>query len=84
MSSHLQSHPATPETPLKVRIAGITADKPPPPPEVPKGWKMSSILPIHSPALTGGGVSDNLMRDLMREEGMAETPVPAKKKSKKK
>jgi hypothetical protein len=45
---------------------------------------MSSILPIHSPALTGGGVSDNLMRDLMREEGMAETPVPAKKKSKKK
>jgi len=83
MSTYLQSHPATPETPLKVRIAGITADKPPPPPEVPKGWKMNNILPIHSPALTAGGVSDNLMRDLMREEGMAEPSVAQKKKPKK-
>lgn len=84
MSTYLQSHPATPKTPLKVRIAGITADEPPPAPDVPKGWKMNSILPIHSPALTGGGVSDNLMRDLMREEGMAEPSGATKKRSKKK
>jgi signal recognition particle subunit SRP19 len=41
--------------------------EPPPPPEVPKGWKINSILPLHSPALTGGGVSDNFLKDMMAE-----------------
>jgi signal recognition particle subunit SRP19 len=38
-----------------------------PEPAVPKGWKMSKILPLHSPALTGGGVSENFMQDMMAE-----------------
>lgn len=28
---------------------------------------MGSILPLHSPALSGGGVSDNMMADMMKE-----------------
>ena len=68
---------------MKVRIPGYTVDKAPPPPAVPKGWKVNEILPVHSPALSGGGVSDNLMRDLMREEGAAEPAAPKKKGKKK-
>jgi signal recognition particle subunit SRP19 len=79
MAEYLQSHPANAESPMKVQIPGITVDKPPPPPAVPKGWKINEILPVHSPALSGGGISDNLMRDLMREEGMTEPSGPKKR-----
>lgn len=79
----MKEHPATKESPMKVQIPGIQVDKVPAPPAVPKGWKINGILPVYSPALSGGGVSDNLMRDLMREEGMAAEPVVAKKKGKK-
>lgn len=40
---------------------------PAPPPAVPKGWKMNAILPLHSPALSGGGVSENILKDVMVE-----------------
>ena len=69
---------------MKVQIPGLQVDKVPSPPAVPKGWKINEILPVYSPALSGGGVSDNLMRDLMREEAGMVEPVPAKKKGKKK
>lgn len=38
-----------------------------PAPAVPRGWKMNSILPLHSPALSGGGVSENILKDMMAE-----------------
>lgn len=51
-----------------MRIAGMPIpDKPPPPPAVPRGWKIGSILPLHSPALSGGGVSENIFKDMMQE-----------------
>ncbi len=28
---------------------------------------MGSILPLHSPALSGGGVSENIIKDMMQE-----------------
>lgn len=28
---------------------------------------MNPILPLHSPALSGGGVSDNILKDVMQE-----------------
>ena len=37
------------------------------PPAVPKGWKINPILPLHSPAMSGGGVSDNMFRDMMAQ-----------------
>ena len=30
---------------------------------------MGTILPLHSPALSGGGVSDNMFKDMMSEMG---------------
>lgn len=38
-----------------------------PPPAVPKGWKINEIVPLHSPALSGGGVSENILKDVMQE-----------------
>lgn len=40
-----------------------------PVPAIPRGFKMGSILPLHSPALSGGGVSDNFLKDMMGEMG---------------
>lgn len=37
------------------------------PPAVPRGWKLNTILPLHSPALSGGGVSENILKDMMNE-----------------
>lgn len=28
---------------------------------------MNTVLPLHSPALSGGGVSDNIIQDMMQE-----------------
>lgn len=38
-----------------------------PTPDIPRGWKMNTVLPLHSPALSGGGVSDNIIKDMMQE-----------------
>lgn len=38
-----------------------------PPPAVPKGWNINDVLPLHSPALSGGGVSENILKDVMQE-----------------
>ena len=83
MAEYLQLHPVDSQSPMKVQIPGFTVDKPPAPPAVPKGWKVNEILPVHSPALSGGGVSDNLMRDIMRDEGITEASGPKKKGKKK-
>jgi len=35
----------------------------PPAPAVPRGWKINDIIPLHSAAQTGGGVSENMLKD---------------------
>lgn len=58
-----------------------------PPPATPRGWKIGTILPLHSAAVTGGGVSENLFKDMMAEmQGQAggEAPTPAIKPKKEK
>lgn len=42
-------------------------EKLPPAPPAPRGWKIGTILPIHSPAVSGGGVSDNPFKEAMAE-----------------
>ena len=53
-------------------------EKLPDPPAAPRGWKMSKILPIHSPAYSGGGVTDNPFKEAMAEmqnmQGMPGVP----------
>jgi signal recognition particle subunit SRP19 len=68
MSQHLRDHPTQKNTPLRLRIAGLPPPKEPlPEPAIPRGWKMNTILPLHSPALTGGGVSENFLQEMMAE-----------------
>jgi signal recognition particle subunit SRP19 len=92
VAEYLKSHPTTENSPLRLRIAGMPAPKgAPPPPEIPRGWKMGTVLPLHSPAVTGGGVSENFFKDMMNEmQGQVEGPggggggEAKKKKDKKK
>ena len=68
ISEYLQSHPTTALSPLSMRVAGMPMpEKAPPPPAVPKGWKINKVVPLHSPALSGGGVSENIIGEMMEE-----------------
>ncbi|KAI9762631.1 MAG: signal recognition particle subunit [Chaenotheca gracillima] len=70
VSSYLKAHPTTQELALKMRIPNMPPPDPKnplPPPAVPRGWKMGTILPLHSPALSGGGVSENFLKEMMAE-----------------
>jgi signal recognition particle subunit SRP19 len=71
IATYLKSHPTTEQSPLKLRVPGLPMPKDNriPAPAVPRGFKIGSILPLHSPALSGGGVSDNMMADMMKELG---------------
>lgn len=52
---------------MRLRIAGVPVPEKVLPPAVPRGWKMGAILPLHSPAVGGGGVSDNFLKEMMQE-----------------
>lgn len=76
MAQYLKAHPTTEKSPYNLRIRGLpTPEKLPPAPDAPRGWKIGKILPLHSPAYTGGGVSDNPLKDAMAEmQGMQGMP----------
>ena len=78
---HLRARPTTEDSQgLRVRIAGQLqpdADKPYPRPAVPRGWKMGELLPYMSAAMTGGGVSENLFKDMMKEMQGGGDPMAA-------
>lgn len=99
VGQYLKENPTTTQSPLKLQLRGF----PNPPealkrPEAPRGWKIGTILPSHSPANSWGGVSNNPLKDAMKEMqgvpgfpglpgmGMDEPsqPEPKKKKEKKK
>ncbi|PGH21448.1 hypothetical protein AJ80_03239 [Polytolypa hystricis UAMH7299] len=93
VAQYLRAHPTTEDSPFRLLIRGLPVpEKPIPSPAAPRGWKIGSILPIHSPAMTGGGVSDNPFKEAMLEmqqQGMGGMPdmgggEPKKKKEKKK
>ncbi|KAK4188806.1 signal recognition particle subunit srp19 [Podospora australis] len=81
IAKHLKANPAHDNAPaLRVVVRGA----PPPPelkpgekwprPAVPRGWKMNELLPSYSPAMTGGGVSENFLKDMMSQMGGAGGP----------
>lgn len=72
VAKHLQANPTTEnsEALRRVRVPGLGMpkdDEPWPKPAVPRGWKMGSLLPAYSAAMTGGGVSENAFKDMMKE-----------------
>lgn len=67
VARYLATHPTSDASPgLRLGLAGA-GPSPWPRPAVPRGWKVGDLLPWASAAMTGGGVSDNLFRDMMRE-----------------
>ncbi|EXJ83557.1 signal recognition particle subunit SRP19 [Capronia coronata CBS 617.96] len=71
----LKEHPTTPKDPLQLKIPGLpipeTFGKEPIP--VPRGWKIGTILPVHSPAVSGGGVKDDFFKEAMEEIRQAQS-----------
>ncbi|OJD34571.1 signal recognition particle protein [Diplodia corticola] len=67
VAAYLKEHPTTEDSPMRLRIAGVPPPKELKPPAVPRGWKINPIVPLHSPALSGGGVSENMFKDMMAE-----------------
>jgi signal recognition particle subunit SRP19 len=90
VSEYLRAHPTKPEDPLKLPMRGLPLPEGiPPPPAVPRGWRINDIIPLHSSAMTGGGVSENMLKDLQaamtgQEPGPAPAAIESSKKAKKK
>jgi signal recognition particle subunit SRP19 len=85
VSAFLQDNPTTEDSPMELPIRGMPMpEKPPPPPAVPRGWKVNEILPLHSPAVTGGGVSEDLLKEMMAGMGGPAAAGPAMGKKAKK
>ena len=77
IAEYLGLHPTTKESPMELPIAGLPTQPSQQQQEedgkmasVPKGRRahINGVLPLHSPALSGGGVSDNILRDMMQDE----------------
>ena len=92
VGKYLQAHPTTERTPLRLPVVPGEKVEPKPAPHVPRGWKVNSILPMHSPAVKGNGITDNPLKEAMAQLGQAgggmgleagpSEPVEAKKKKK--
>lgn len=76
VARHLRQNPAVEgcRALRAVAVPGLQMpdhDKPWPRPAVPKGWKLGDLLPHYSPAVTGGGVTENFLQDMMKDmQGM--------------
>ena len=77
-----------PDDPLKLQVRGLPMPEgTPPAPAVPRGWRINEIVPLHSSAMTGGGVSENMLKDFQaamqgQEPGSSSKAESSKKKKK--
>ncbi|PNS18270.1 Signal recognition particle SEC65 subunit [Sphaceloma murrayae] len=75
----LVDHPTQEEDPKKLQIRGLPLPEDGmPKPAIPRGWKMGNVLPLHSPALSGGGVNEDMFKEMMKEmqgQGGAGNPL---------
>jgi signal recognition particle subunit SRP19 len=71
----LKDHPTSKDDPLQLRIQGLPIPENFGKEEIPKprGWKMGSILPVHSPAVSGGGIRDDFFKEAMEEIRQAQS-----------
>ena len=76
VAEHLRRNPTTEQSEglrRGARVAGLGGphleddSQPWPRPAVPRGWKINDLLPAYSAAMTGGGVSENAFKDMMKE-----------------
>jgi signal recognition particle subunit SRP19 len=90
IAEYLKEHPTTEEDPLKLPIRGLPLPEGPlQPPPRPRGWHINEIVPLHSAAMTGGGVSENMLKDFQaamqgQEPGSASSVAESSSSKKKK
>lgn len=81
VAQHLRENPTGDDSlGLRVRMGGELQPelgKAYPRPAVPRGWKMGELVPYMSAAMTGGGVSENLFKDMMKEMQSGGDPMSA-------
>ena len=81
VAQHLRDNPTTENSPgLRIKIGGkVQPDEGTPYPKVaiPRGWKMNEYVPYLSAAMTGGGVSENLFKDMMAQMQGGADPMSA-------
>ena len=73
VAEYLQEHPTQEDDPKRLQIQGLPMPEKLEPPAIPRGWKVNSIVPLHSPAV-GQGVSENFFKDMMKEMGDGKMP----------
>ncbi|KAF5100420.1 hypothetical protein D0Z00_001279 [Geotrichum galactomycetum] len=71
VAQYLREHPTTPDTPFQSMVfeqmkkaPGYNGEKHAEPLAVPRGWQLNSILPVMSPAITGGKAPEQLMEQM--------------------
>src|ERR1700709_1219784 len=77
VAGYLKKHPTTADSPLKLPIRGLPLPEgTPPAPAVPRGWRINEIVPLHSAAQTGGGVSEDMLQNIQAAMQGQEPPGP--------
>ncbi|POS85616.1 hypothetical protein EPUL_001252 [Erysiphe pulchra] len=70
ISEHLKANPTTVASAKNTIVPGIPPPDPSkdyPTPAIPLGWKIGSILPSYSPALSDGGASEDMLKQMMSQ-----------------
>ena len=73
LAQYLHRFPTTESDVLRLKIPGLPVpDGGYKKPEVPRGWRVNELVPLHSNAVSGGGVSDNFFKEAMEELKLAQ------------
>jgi signal recognition particle subunit SRP19 len=88
IAKYLRDHPTKAEDVLKVPVDGLPSDKVPAKAAIPKGMNINAILPLHSPAMSGGGINSDMFKgmlggglDSMMSSLDAAAPAPVEQKA---
>lgn len=70
ISQYLLANPTTTSSAGAIVVSSLPPPDPSkeyPTPAIPRGWKMGTILPYYSSALSGGGISENFLSSMMAQ-----------------
>lgn len=70
ISEHLKANPTTVASAKNTIVPGVPPPDPSkdyPTPAIPHGWKIGSILPSYSPALSDGGATEDMFKQMMSQ-----------------
>ncbi|KAI6245536.1 Signal recognition particle SEC65 subunit [Erysiphe necator] len=79
ISEHLKANPTTVTSVKNMIVPGVPPPNPSkdyPTPAIPQGWKINSILPYYSPALSDGGASEEMFKQMVSQMQSAGGSMP--------